>query len=121
MTTNDVSRNTKESPRFVCDNLVYYVGDVFEIEYEFNLTQDGENIELSDEDRLIFEFCGENMRGVTEKREYMGNEIFDNILIFNWDKEWTKKFTRGRYSYRIRYVRSDGITTIAAYGNVIVE
>lgn len=117
----NVSHCTKESPRFVGDTLIYYAGDVFAVEFEFDLTRDGEKMNISSDDTIIFEFRGENMRGITGKRECGGDEVIDNVLTFDWDSEWTKEFTRGKYSYRIRYVRSDGITTVAAYGNVIVE
>lgn len=117
----NISAGTKESPRFVSDTLVFYQGDVFDIEFIFELTADGVPVMLGETDRIRFEFYRMHCLPDTVTVEIPGTDIIDNAAILHWTDELTKEFRRGFYEYRIRLISESQSTTLTAHGQMIVE
>lgn len=112
----DLAAKTKDSPRIENGVLYFYEGDTFVFKLDLNFTQDGEPLEIEPTDTVIFEFKDE--RGDIIASQIFTN-IVDNKVDMEWDTEFTSHFSKGKYTYRARYI-SDFTTTIIADNVVIV-
>lgn len=114
---SDIAQYTKKFPMIQNHTLFIYEGDTFDMELNLNLTESGSPFDISEDDVITFEF-----KNVVTNEE-VASKSFTNItgtkLIFNWDSEFTKKFPKGRYTYRMRF-NSDYVTTIVADNYVMV-
>lgn len=117
----DISFGTQESPRFVSNTLVFYQGDVFDIEFLFEITDDDEPVIIGEGDKVRFTFIRPHCLPGMVEVEVPGNEIIDNIAVLHWTEELTKQFRRGNYAYRIQYINASGVVTVAAAGQMIIE
>ena len=117
----NISSGTQESPRFVSDTLVFYQGDVFDIEFEFDITDGDEPVVIGSEDKVRFTFVRPHCLPGMVEVEIPGSAIADNVAVLHWTEELTKQFRRGHYQYRIQYINAAGIVTIAACGQMIIE
>ena len=117
----NISAGTQESPRFVSDTLVFYQGDVFDVEFEFDITGDDTPVMIGAEDKVRFTFIRPHCLPGAVEVEIPGSEITDNVAVLHWTEELTRQFRRGHYEYRIQYINQTGIVTVAAGGQMIVE
>lgn len=113
----DLSSRTLPSPRFECTTLCYYEGDTFALLLPIELTRDGAPVTIAPADVVTVTFLDPAGRVVAEK-SYTG--IKDNTISIDWDTEMTAKFSRGTYTYRIRY-NGEQVTTIAADCRICVQ
>lgn len=117
----DVSKRTEESPRFVSGTLVFYEGDVFDVAFHFDLTEDGEDVHIGEEEKIRFTFERYGRLPESMIMEIPGTEAVDDVVTLHFTPEFTGYFRRGKYTYRIQYVYASGAVTVAAYGDIVVE
>lgn len=113
----NLSLRTKQSPRFENNALCIYQGDTFELQLDLNITQNGEPIEIQPTDTVTLEFRTFDGKPITSV-EF--KDITTNEIVLNWDKELTKKFCKGKYTYRMKY-NGTYITTLVADNIILVS
>lgn len=118
----DVSRRTEISPRFVRDTLVFYEGDVFDIAFTFDLSDEsGEAVKIGKGDTLKFIFKRNGRLPEMVEEEIQGEDVTDNIAVLHFTPELSGKFARGEYEYRIQYRHGTTAVTVAAHSKMVVE
>lgn len=108
--------NAVQSPRFEGTELHYFVGDTFTLEMPINLQKDGESVTISPTDEITLSFYKGDILMV--EKTFTGIE--NNTIYLFWDDEFTKKFKKGGYTYRMRY-NGEFVRTILADCRICVE
>ena len=94
------------SPRIDKGVLRWYEGDTFSIVLRFDLKdQDGEAVTIGTTDSMAVVFLDDTRQ---------------TVHTFNFDATVTAKFTKGKYTYDIRYTHGDK-TTLASGNRAFVE
>ena len=113
-------KSAKSSPRLENGILKWYHGDSFQIEWEINLTQNGEPYEYDSNDELIFSFF--NKPGKELVHQFTFTNIQDGIVTLDFTEEISNKFDVGHYSYCIKFNSNDGeLITLFAKERAEVE
>lgn len=113
----DLSQYTKQSPRFENNTLCFYAGDTFQLSLPIELTRDGDPVNIGPEDIVTITIINA-MLGEIETIEYTGIE--NNTILLNWDAERSARYSRGLYTYRIRF-NGEYVRTIAADCRIFVQ
>lgn len=108
--------NAAQSPRFEGTELHYYEGDTFTLEMPINLQKDGEAVMISPVDEICLSFYKGDI--LLAEKSFTGIE--DNTIYLFWDEEFTKKFKKGDYTYRMRF-NGDFVRTILSDMRICVE
>lgn len=127
----------KQSPRLDKNKVLHwYFKDTFQIQWQIALCWDNnpeDPIIYSEADKILVSFyvygrefmvytfeCTVNSQ---DGKGWISSE--DNIIYLNFDKEVTKYFKPGRYSYAIKFIHNDesgqNISTISANNIAEVE
>lgn len=107
----------EKSPR-ICDKGIihWYEGDTFELDFELTFTDDtGEIIPIKETDEISICFR-DRYKNIIYETKVIGT----NTLPICINKEITKLFKAGKYSYCVRR-NSEFITTIMKENIVLVE
>lgn len=105
-----------KSPRICGDSSIrWYEGDTFELNFEMTFTDDEGNEIPTDSDTTIT-ICFRKNNVLVHEVSVVGNNLV-NVVI---DKEITKKFKRGVYTYCVRR-NGNYITTVIHHNKVVVE
>lgn len=111
----------KTSPRIEDGIIKWYCGDAFFIDFEIMDDEAGKALELSENDGVVITFYNRQLIAV-KKFEFKGG-MSCNCLSCHIDKDTTKFFTAGKYTYAIRYCKNNCETmqTVKAVGECEVE
>ena len=106
------------SPRIDKGVLRWYEGDTFEITLHFELQdQDGENVTMGTTDSVSVEFLDDTRQTV---HTFSFDSVEDNRVKLTFDEMVSAKFTKGKYTYDVRYTHGDK-TTLARNNRAFVE
>ena len=89
--------NGVQSPRFEGGELHFFVGDTFSLLLHLNVTKNGAKIDIGPEDKVRVVF--EKNDVVLTELEF--EQIENNEIYINWDRELTRLFRRGNYEGRV--------------------
>lgn len=107
------------SPRIVHGALMWYAGDIFQINVSLDLVdQDGYEVaaQIGDEVKVTFSDARRNRVYQVSTKDIVNNGI---KLVF--DDEVTKFFRPGEYTYDIDYYHQGEKTTISRRNTAVVE
>lgn len=105
-----------QSPRFEGGELHYFVGDTFSLQLRLNVKQNGTQIDIGPEDKVHLVF----LKSDVVLHEVTFENIENNTLYLNWDKELTKLFRRGNYEGRVVF-ENGYVRTILSDFRICVE
>lgn len=107
------------SPRIVNGVIYFYQGDTFSLQFEFFIEdQDGEPITISPTDTIKVVFKDSRKHAV---KEFIFNEIRENVITVLFDESVTELFQEGQYTYDIYYKNDAERVTVANDSKVVVE
>lgn len=110
--------SARSSPRIVNGVIKWYERDTFSIDIELELTdQDGEKVEVKPTDVVEVNIYNRSDKLVTS---FVRENVANNTITIDIDKETTKLFTAGEYHYDV-IVEGESRTTIARNNDIIVE
>lgn len=108
----------KASPRIEAGVLCWYEGDTFDLEIQFALLdQDEDAVHMQESDRVTVTFLDETRKPV---REFSFTELEDNRVTLVFDEAVSGTFTKGRYTYDVRYTHANK-TTLVRDNRVLVQ
>jgi len=106
------------SPRIDKGVLRWYEGDTFEIVLKFELQdQDGEAVTMGTTDSVSVEFLDDTRQTV---HTFSFASVEDDRVKLKFDATVSAKFTKGKYTYDVRYTHGDK-TTLARDNRAFVE
>lgn len=106
------------SPRIDKGVLRWYEGDTFSIVLRFDLKdQDGEPVTIGTSDSVEVAFLDDTRQTV---HTFSFAKVEDDQVKLKFDAEVSAKFTKGKYTYDIRYAHGDK-TTLARGNRAFVE
>lgn len=106
------------SPRIDKGVLRWYEGDTFSIMLRFDLKdQDGEAVTIGTTDSMAVVFLDDTRQTV---HTFSFAKVENEQVTLNFDATITEKFTKGKYTYDIRYTHGDK-TTLASGNRAFVE
>ena len=109
------------SPRYENNILYWYYKDTFELDWKFNIKQDGTEYTIQPEDKITINFY----MGCRLVHSFVFENIVDNTIKVMFTPEISNKFIPGEYSYCVKFNQYiDGAysnTTIGANYTAIVE
>ncbi len=106
------------SPRIDKGVLRWYEGDTFEIVLKFELQdQDGEDVTMGTSDSVEVAFLDDTRQTV---HTFSFAKVEDDQVKLKFDAEVSAKFTKGKYTYDVRYAHGDK-TTLARDNRAFVE
>lgn len=106
------------SPRIDKGVLRWYEGDTFSIVLRFDLKdQDGEAVTIGTTDSMAVVFLDDTRQTV---HTFSFAKVENGQVTLNFDATVTAKFTKGKYTYDIRYTHGDK-TTLASGNRAFVE
>lgn len=106
------------SPRIDKGVLRWYEGDTFEITLHFELQdQDGETVAMGTTDSVEITFLNDTRQTV---HTFSFAKVEDDQVELVFDATVSAKFTKGKYTYDVRYTHSNK-TTLARDNRAIVE
>lgn len=106
------------SPRIDKGVLRWYEGDTFEITLKFELQdQDGEDVTMGTTDSVSVVFLDDTRQPV---QTFSFDSVEDNRVKLTFDETVSAKFTKGKYTYDVRYTHGDK-TTLARDNRAFVE
>lgn len=120
MGEQNLASRTKQSPRFEENVICFYEGDTFDLELNLELERDGEPIEIQPEDTVTIEFKKDDITKVNPVLTLEYTNIQDGKIVVNFDSDTTSKFTRGRYTYKLKF-NSEYVTTLIASNRIVVS
>lgn len=85
--------NGVQSPRFEGGELHFFAGDTFSLQLNLTVKKNGTQIDIGPEDKIHLVF----KKNDVELHEMTFENIENNTLYINWDKELTRLFRRGNY------------------------
>ena len=93
--------SARMSPRIINGALKWYEGDTFNLQVEIDLTdENGDKVEMVAPQTVEFRF--HNKRDVLVWAVTFEN-IENNTVVLNFNKEVTGKFPKGEYNYNVIY------------------
>lgn len=106
------------SPRIDKGVLRWYEGDTFSIVLRFDLKdQDGEDVTMGTSDSVEVAFLDDTRQTV---HTFSFAKVEADQVKLKFDAEVSAKFTKGKYTYDIRYAHGDK-TTLARGNRAFVE
>lgn len=106
------------SPRIDKGVLRWYEGDTFEIVLKFELQdQDGEDVTMGASDSVEITFLDDTRQTV---HTFSFAKVEDDQVKLKFDAEVSAKFSKGKYTYDVRYAHGDK-TTLARGNRAFVE
>ena len=108
----------KPSPRIAGGVLRWYAGDTFSVTLALELRdQDGDPVTVGASDSLTVSFFDASHAPV---HTFQFDRVENDQVTLNFDATVTAKFTKGKYTYDIRYTHGDK-TTLASGNRAFVE
>ena len=106
------------SPRVDKGVLRWYEGDTFEVVLQFDLQdQDGEDVTMGTTDSVTVEFFDDTQETV---HTFGFDKVENDQVKLGFDATVSAKFSKGKYTYDIRYAHGDK-TTLARGNRAFVE